>query len=96
MLNRFTFGARPGDLKQVMAMGSEKWFEQQLDPQSISDTAVEKRLGDYPVLAMQPDQAVQIFPAPFVIQQVAQGKIPYPIAPDLDAAYHLPCFNSNQ
>lgn len=96
MLNRFTFGARPGDLQQVMGMGPEEWLEQQLSPSTISDTAVEKRLGDYPVLRMQPDQVVQLFPAQFVIQQVAQGKIPYPTAPDLAAAYQVAVYRYNK
>jgi uncharacterized protein (DUF1800 family) len=96
MLNRFTFGARPGDLEQVMATGPEKWFEQQLNPQSIKDTSLDKRLGDYPVLAMPPDQVVQLFPAQFVIQQVAQGKIPYPKVPDLAAAYQVAVYRYNK
>lgn len=96
MLNRFTFGARPGDLEQVMAIGPEKWFEQQLDPQSISDAVLEKRLGAYPVLRMQPDQVVQLFPPKFVVQQVAQGKIPYPATPDLAAAYQVAVYRYNK
>jgi len=96
MLNRFTFGARPGDLKQVMAMGPERWFEQQLNPQSITDTALDQRLRDYPVLAMPLDQTVQLFPPQFVIQQVAQGKIPYPKAADLAAAYQVVVYRYNK
>lgn len=96
MLNRFTFGARPGDLQQIMAVGSEKWFKQQLDPQSIIDTALEKRLSDYPVLRMSPDQVVQLFPAQFVIRQVAEGKIPYPTEQDLAAAYQVAVYRYNK
>jgi hypothetical protein len=96
MLNRFTFGARPGDLQQMMAVGPEKWFEQQLAPATIDDTRLEKRLDDYPVLRMQPDQVVQLFPARFVVQQVAQGRIPYPTQPDLKAVYQVAVYRYNK
>jgi len=47
LLNRFTFGARPGDVDRVLAMGADKWFEQQLNPDSIPNNAL-SRLADYP------------------------------------------------
>ena len=31
-LSRLTFGARPGDIDRVMAMGVNQWIEQQLHP----------------------------------------------------------------
>ena len=31
LLNRFTFGATPGQVDEVVNMGLEKWFEQQLN-----------------------------------------------------------------
>ncbi|MGE0493843.1 MAG: DUF1800 domain-containing protein [Vulcanimicrobiota bacterium] len=31
LLSRFTFGARPGEVDQVLAMGLDKWLDQQLD-----------------------------------------------------------------
>ena len=62
MLNRFTFGPRPGDLEQVLAMGPEAWFEQQLNPGTIPDAASDRRLNDFPTLRMTPAQALQLFP----------------------------------
>ncbi len=32
VLDRFTFGPRPGDVDHVLAMGVDKWFDQQLNP----------------------------------------------------------------
>src|ERR1700722_13111943 len=40
-LNRFTFGPRPGDVAAVRAMGVKGWFERQLNPLSIDDSALE-------------------------------------------------------
>ncbi|HKS06232.1 MAG TPA: DUF1800 domain-containing protein [Gemmatimonadaceae bacterium] len=41
---RLTFGARPGDLARVSAIGVDKWIEQQLRPESISDRDAEHAL----------------------------------------------------
>jgi uncharacterized protein (DUF1800 family) len=92
LLNRFTFGPRPGDLEQVLAMTPEKWFEQQLDPGKIPDSALDKRLADYPTLNLQPDQALVLFPDRGTIQQVAAGKRPYPTDPNLAAMYEVQVF----
>src|ERR1700733_6291813 len=50
LLNRFTFGPRPGDVEKVIAETPERWFEQQLNPADIPDDALSKRLNDYPTL----------------------------------------------
>ena len=39
-LNRLTFGPRPGDVQQVMAMGVDQWIELQLHPGKIDDSAL--------------------------------------------------------
>ena len=39
VLSRLTFGARPGDAERVAAMGIDKWIDQQLRPETISDSA---------------------------------------------------------
>jgi hypothetical protein len=38
-LNRLTFGPRPGDIQQVMAMGVDRWIDLQLHPEKIPDGA---------------------------------------------------------
>lgn len=37
LLNRLTFGARPGDHARVAEMGAERFIEEQLNPQEIAD-----------------------------------------------------------
>ena len=37
VLNRLTFGPRPGDVDRVRGMGVEKWIRQQLQPQLITE-----------------------------------------------------------
>lgn len=96
MLNRFTFGPRPGDVERVLALTPEKWFEQQLSPASINDDALNKRLGDFPTLNMSPDQALLIFPDRGTIQAVADGRRPYPSDPNLAALYEVQVYKLNK
>ena len=46
VLNRLGFGARPGDVERVKAMGIEKYIEQQLHPDQIADSAAETKLAN--------------------------------------------------
>jgi uncharacterized protein (DUF1800 family) len=39
VLNRLTFGPRPGDVDKVRAMGLASWIDQQLHPERIDDAA---------------------------------------------------------
>jgi uncharacterized protein (DUF1800 family) len=96
LLNRFTFGPRPGDLEQILATTPERWFEQQLNPASIPDPVVDKRLNDYSTLTMQPDQALLLFPDRGTVQQVAEGKRPYPADPNLAAMYEVQVYKYNK
>ena len=89
LLDRFTFGPRPGDLDRVLAMGTGKWFEQQLNPDAIKDPALDRRLADFPTLSMTPEQALTVFPDRGTIQQVADGKRPMPTDPLLAAMYEV-------
>ncbi len=96
LLNRFTFGPRPGDVVRVLALTPEKWFEQQLNPQTINDDVLNKRLNDYPTLTMQPDQALLQFPDRGTIQSVADGKRPMPSDPNLAAVYEVQIYKLNK
>jgi uncharacterized protein (DUF1800 family) len=49
-LNRLTFGARPGDVQKVRAMGLDSWIEKQLDPKRIDNEASDRVLSRYSVL----------------------------------------------
>src|SRR3954464_2894457 len=37
VLNRLTFGPRPGDVQQVRMIGVDKWIDQQLHPERIAE-----------------------------------------------------------
>jgi uncharacterized protein (DUF1800 family) len=89
LLDRFTFGPRPGEVDRVLAMGTGKWLDQQLTPSSVPDGNLARRLNDLPTLAMTPQQAVTLFPTRNIIDQVSQGKRPYPTDPLLKAVYEV-------
>jgi uncharacterized protein (DUF1800 family) len=96
LLNRFTFGPRPGDVEQILAITPERWFEQQLNPAGTLDPILEKRLSEYTTLNLQPEQALQLFPDRFTISQIADGRHPYPNAPLLIAMYEVQTYKLNK
>jgi len=96
MLNRFTFGARPGEVETVAAMGAQAWFEQQLHPDQIPDGALEKRIAtDYPELSLKPADLLTQFPSRHLIDLVAQDKQPYPSDPIEAGLYEAQVYKWN-
>jgi len=77
-LNRLTFGPRPGDVQQVMAMGVDRWIDLQLQPGKISDDALQARLEPLRTLQMNSRQLAENFPDNQMIKQVYEGKRPMP------------------
>jgi len=73
-LNRLTFGPRAGDVQRVLAMGLEKWIDEQLHPEKVDDHAVEARLAPFRTLRMDTREIVENFPSQQVIKAVAEGK----------------------
>ncbi|MEO8580415.1 MAG: DUF1800 domain-containing protein, partial [Gemmatimonadales bacterium] len=49
-LNRLTFGAKPGDVQRVRAIGLDKWIDQQLYPDKINDNAMNAFVASYSIL----------------------------------------------
>ncbi len=77
LVERFTFGPRPGEIDAVRALGPEKWFEQQLNPDRIPDTALDARLAQYPAMHMTQDERIERYPTPNQIRQFAKsGTLP--------------------
>ncbi|HKR30331.1 MAG TPA: DUF1800 family protein [Terriglobales bacterium] len=87
VLNRFTFGVRPGDVQRVEAMGIDNWFEQQLRAEKIDDSALEARLAPFRTLKMSTNELVRDFPPPQVIKAVEKGKASIPRDPQEKAIY---------
>ncbi len=67
-LNRFTFGARPGDEAAVSRMGLDAWFQRQLHPEGIDDAALTAQLAKFPALQLSQDELIRRFPSPQIIR----------------------------
>lgn len=73
LLSRFTFGAKPGQIKEVVNMGLDKWLEQQLN-QTLPDEEVMRRLpaAYYEALNMDNETIVNTYLNPGQIIRVAE------------------------
>jgi uncharacterized protein (DUF1800 family) len=75
VLNRMTFGPRPGDADRVRAMGIDKWIDLQLHPERIDDHAAEQLLGKYTIFAMNTQDIVRDNTQLQQLQRQVQRKI---------------------
>lgn len=84
VLNRLGFGARPGDLERVKAIGIDNYIKQQLNPEKIDDAVAEARVKELATLNMTTAELYEKFPQPNqLLQQLERrGELP----PDLAAA----------
>src|SRR4029077_8414309 len=73
-LNRLAYGPRPGDVERVRQMGLAKWIDQQLNPNSIDDKALEARLENYPTLRMSTAKLIGEYPQPKQAEKQAEKK----------------------
>ncbi len=71
-LNRLTFGPRPGDVASVQAMGLSTWFETQLNPSRIDDSALTARLAAFPSMQLPQAELMARYPSQQVIRQMEQ------------------------
>ncbi|MGA9544051.1 MAG: DUF1800 domain-containing protein [Candidatus Sulfotelmatobacter sp.] len=88
-LNRLTFGPRPGDVQQVMAIGVEHWIDLQLHPEKIDDRALDARLEPLRTLRMSTREIAENFPDGQEINQVRNGKKPMPSDPARRAVFQV-------
>jgi uncharacterized protein (DUF1800 family) len=64
VLNRLGFGARPGDIDRVRAIGVERYIDEQLHPERVSDHEVDGRLATLTTLQMSSRQIAEQFEIP--------------------------------
>ena len=74
VLNRFTYGPRPGDVERIRAEGLSKWFTQQFNPQAIDDSALEQRLSDYPAMKLSVAKLMDLYPNAQMIRATMNGR----------------------
>ena len=68
VLNRLAFGARPGDVDRVRAIGVDQWIALQLQPSRIRDTAAERIVRALPTLSLSSRELLERYPPPQVVR----------------------------
>ena len=72
LLSRFTYGARPGDVDRVVAMGLETWLDRQLRAR-YADKKLKKKLARYKALDLSALMTAHLYPNPFqMLRQAAR------------------------
>jgi len=64
VLSRLTFGARLGDLDAIKKIGVQAYIDQQLSPDSIDDSALQKRLDKLPTLSLSSPTLAEVYNPP--------------------------------
>lgn len=64
VLSRLTFGARPGDVARVRAIGVDAFIEQQLRPERIADARLDAWLRQFETLRLSYAQMQEAYPRP--------------------------------
>ncbi len=82
VLNRLGYGARPGDVERVKAMGLDNYINQQLNPEKISDTVAQDKVKNLETLSMTTAQLYEKFPQPgqLLRQLERKGELPAGLA----------------
>jgi len=96
LLDRLTYGPRPGEVDRVLAQGADVWLAAQFDPDILPDGRLEKRLADYPTLALTPDQVIKVFPDRGQIDAVEKGRMPYPSDPLQNSVMEVQIYKLHQ
>jgi uncharacterized protein (DUF1800 family) len=61
LLNRTSFGLRPGDDELVRRMGAKRFLDQQLHPERLDDSAIEAKIAALPTLGMSTEELAEGF-----------------------------------
>src|SRR4051812_38758405 len=76
VLNRLGFGARPGDVEKVKAIGLQKYIEQQLNPASFDDSVAENKVRGLEIFNMTTAEVFAKYPNPGALLRQLEGGRP--------------------
>jgi len=87
VLNRLGFGARPGDIERVRAMGLDRYVEQQLHPEKIGDEVADAKVMNLDALKLSTPELYAKYPQPnqLLKQMERNGKVPPELAAVVEA-----------
>ncbi|MBO0797378.1 MAG: DUF1800 family protein, partial [Blastocatellia bacterium] len=78
LLNRTAFGPRPGDIQRVRQMGIDRYLEEQLHPEDLSDEILQEPLLAISTLQMSIPETIQTFTPPRTIPSPTPTPTPTP------------------
>jgi len=81
VLSRLTFGARPGDIERIKQMGIDAFIKQQLAPDTIDDSVLDKRLTKLPTLSLATPTIAELYNPP----KPKPTPVPSPVAANTTA-----------
>jgi uncharacterized protein (DUF1800 family) len=76
LLQRATYGARPEDIALTSRIGLEAWLDRQLHPETIDDSALERRLRRFPTATMNPGELFSAYPPTQHAHRMTAGSAP--------------------
>ncbi|MFY8003626.1 MAG: DUF1800 family protein, partial [Chitinophagaceae bacterium] len=71
LLNRFTYGAKPNEVSEVLKTGIVNWLQQQLSG-NLSETNLDEKLQSYDALKLSNAQILATFPRPGKLLKMAE------------------------
>jgi uncharacterized protein (DUF1800 family) len=74
LLNRITYGPRSGDVGRVEKMGWEKYLDEQLRPERISDQLVDEKLKNIESIHLNAADMAKYYPQPQVIRELLKSR----------------------
>jgi uncharacterized protein (DUF1800 family) len=74
VLNRVAFGARPGDLERLRAIGVARYIDDQLHPERLADPAMDARLAEFATLRMTSREIAEQFEIPQLKARLAKQR----------------------
>jgi uncharacterized protein (DUF1800 family) len=74
VLNRLGYGARPGDVEKVKAIGLQKYIDQQLNPAGINDQVAESKVKNLEVFNMSTAEVFAKYPNPGALLNMLEGR----------------------
>jgi len=93
-LSRIGYGARPGDVERVRAMGLDRYIDSQLEPSKVPDEALAARLADFQTLGLRSSEMAARFYTPPRQQNPPVQQNPQP--PQMQQRANLPLLELSQ
>lgn len=74
LLERTTFGPRPGDVERLLKIGWDKYLDEQLHPDRIPDTLAEDKLKGLDSLRMSNDEIAAAYPPQALVRRALEAR----------------------